>query len=318
MPAALASRGPRALGLLVGAVLDAAVGDPRRGHPVAVFGRTAGAVERRVWADSRRRGSAFVLGWVTVAVTVAAAVERAALSAGSRVAITAVSTWAVLGGATLLREAGQMQSLLEAGDVAGDLGPARARLAHLCGREARDLDADELARATVESVAENTSDAVVAPLLWGAVAGVPGLVGYRVVNTLDAMVGHHSARYERFGWAAARLDDVANLVPARITGLLASALAPLVGGKPGSTLRVLRRDGAAHPSPNAGRCEAAFAGALQLRLGGDNRYGSRVETRGPLGDGAPPQVADIARTVRLSRLVGVATIVLATAVAWLR
>src|SRR5205807_6056801 len=110
------------------------------------------------------------------------------------------------------------------------------------------LPAAELARAAVESVAENTCDAVVAPLLWGAVAGVGGLLGYRAVNTLDAMVGHHSMRYERFGWAAARLDDLANLVPARLTAVLAAALAPAVGGSGRTARGAVRRDGAAHPN----------------------------------------------------------------------
>ena len=123
-------------------------------------------------------------------------------------------------------------------------------------------------RATVESVAENTSDAVVAPLLWGAVAGVPGLLGYRAVNTLDAMVGHLSARYARFGWASARADDVANAVPARVAALLAAAAAPVVGGEPRGALSAWRRDAHRHPSPNAGPVEAAFAGALGRRLGG--------------------------------------------------
>lgn len=308
-----AVRSGRALGLLLGAGLDALLGDPRGGHPVAAFGRTVAAVEPHVWAHSRRRGVVVVLGWVGAAAAVAVAAERVGPAAGPRVALTAAATWAVLGGATLLHEATAMQHLLAAGDLPG----ARPRLAHLCSRDARTLDEGELARATVESVAENTSDAVVAPLAWGAVAGVPGLVGYRVVNTLDAMMGHRSPRYERYGWAAARLDDLVNLLPARLTGVLTAALAPLVGGSPVATVRVLRRDGARHPSPNAGRCEAAFAGALDLRLGGDNRYGERLETRGPLGDGPSPQPDDIARTVRLSRHVGQAALVLAVATAWL-
>ena len=184
----------------------------------------------------------------------------------------------------------------------------------LCGRDPGQLDAAGLARAAVESVAENTSDAVVAPLLWGAVFGLPGLLGYRAVNTLDAMIGHHSPRYERFGWAAARLDDAANLIPARVTGFLAAALAPAVGGHPGQALRTLRRDGAHHPSPNAGRCEAAFAGALGVRLGGRNSYQGRAEQRGLLGDGAPPTAPDITRAVRLSRLVSSAALLMAAVI----
>ncbi|HZC40474.1 MAG TPA: cobalamin biosynthesis protein, partial [Streptosporangiaceae bacterium] len=185
-------------------------------------------------------------------------------------------------------------------------------------RDPAGLGASELARAAVESVAENTCDAVVAPLAWGAACGLPGLLGYRAVNTLDAMVGHHTPRYERFGWAAARLDDAANLVPARLTALLAVALAPVAGGNALRALRTLRRDGASHPSPNAGRCEAAFAGALGVRLGGTNLYQGRAEQRGTLGDGRPATAADIRRAVRLSRLTGAAATALAVTAAWAR
>ena len=225
--------------------------------------------------------------------------------------MAALATWAVLGGTSLGREAQAIGRSLEEGDLAA----ARRRLPALCGRDPDRLDAAGLARAAVESVAENTSDAVVAPLLWGAVFGLPGLLGYRAVNTLDAMIGHHSPRYERFGWAAARLDDAANLVPARVTGLLAAGLAPAVGGRPRHALRMLRRDGGKHPSPNAGRCEAAFAGSLAVQLGGQNVYRGRTEQRGLLGDGGPPGAADIARAVRLSRLVSAAAALLAAVIA---
>jgi adenosylcobinamide-phosphate synthase len=225
--------------------------------------------------------------------------------------VTGLATWAVLGGTSLAREAQAIGRLLDH----GDLPAARRRLPALCGRDPDRLDAAGLARAAVESVAENTSDAVVAPLLWGAVFGLPGLLGYRAVNTLDAMIGHHSPRYERFGWAAARLDDAANLIPARVTGLLAAGLAPAVGGSPRHALRMLRRDGGHHPSPNAGRCEAAFAGSLDVQLGGQNVYHGRTERRGLLGDGGPPDAADLARAVRLSRLVGAAAAALAAVVA---
>src|SRR2546423_15361598 len=134
-----------------------------------------------------------------------------------------------------------------------DLAAARARLPHLCGRDPSTLDSTELARATVESVAENTSDAVVGPLFWGAVAGLPGLVAYRAVNTLDAMVGHRSSRSLNCGWASARLDDAANWVPARVTAALTAACAPLVTkAHPGKVIDTVRRDGGHHPSPNAG------------------------------------------------------------------
>jgi len=302
--------GGTAAGLALGAVADLALGDPRRRHPVAGFGRAAAALERRLWRDSRTAGAAHVvvltggsagLGWALARVTRRTPVAR--------VAVTACATWTVLGGTSLGRAAERMRGALFAGDLAG----ARAALPALAGRDPSRLDAGELARATVESVAENTSDAAVAPLFWGAVAGVPGLLGYRAVNTLDAMVGHRSPRYERFGWAAARLDDAANWLPARLTAALTVACAPFSGGSAPEALRVRRRDGAAHPSPNAGRCEAALAGALGLRLGGRNRYGDRVEDRPHLGDGRPPSAEDIPRAVRLSRSVWLAAAVLAAA-----
>ncbi|MEZ0076527.1 cobalamin biosynthesis protein [Planotetraspora sp. GP83] len=300
-----------AAGILLGAAIDAVAGDPRRGHPVAVFGSRVAALEKRIYRDSRRRGVAFSALCVGTAAGVGVLADRLTRSRpAARTAVTAAATWAVLGGTTLAREGAYMARTLEE----GDLTAARERLPHLCGRDPAGLDAAELARATVESIGENTSDAVVAPLFWGAVAGVPGLLAYRAINTLDAMVGHRSPRYERFGWASARLDDVANFVPARLTGLLTVAFAPAVGGSPRRALAMLRRDGHRHPSPNSGRCEAAFAGALGVRLGGANDYGGRVEHRPELGDGPRPAVADIRRSVRLARAVSLSAVALAVGV----
>jgi len=303
-----------ASGLLLGSALDAVLADPRRGHPVAVFGTAAARAEHRLWAASRARGALFALACAGPAAAAGWAGQQLA---GRRplpgAALAAAATWAVLGGTSLAAEAAGISRAL----AAGDLDDARRRLPALCGRDPAGLPAPELARAAVESVAENTCDAVVAPLLWGAVAGVGGLLGYRAVNTLDAMVGQHSMRYERFGWAAARLDDVANVVPARLTAVLAVALAPAAGGSWRGALRTLRRDGGAHPSPNAGRCEAAFAGALGVSLGGTNVYQGRAERRGTLGDGPPPGPADLDRAIRLSRLVTAGATVLCAAAAYL-
>jgi adenosylcobinamide-phosphate synthase len=296
------------VGMVVGAVVDGVLGDPRRGHPVAGFGAVAGWAERRMYGASRVAGARYVavLVGVPVAAAGAVAVVTRRRPVARAVAVGAV-TWVVLGGRSLRREAGTMGAALEAGDLVA----ARARLPHLCGRDPAGLDAGELARATVESVAENTSDAVVGALCWGALLGLPGMVGYRVVNTLDAMVGHRSERYARFGWAAARLDDLANLAPARLTALLTVALAGRVGGSPREALRVLLRDGGRHPSPNAGRCEAAMAGALGVRLGGRNVYAGRVDERPVLGDGRVPGAADVRRAARLSAAVGAAAVALA-------
>ncbi len=298
------------LGLALGVALDRLLADPQSSaHPVALFGRAAAGLEKSLYADDRRRGVLHVavcVGGVTAAGVLAmrATGSRPVL----RTATTALVTWAVLGGTTLAREGEHMAGALEQ----DDLESARARLPHLCGRDPRHLEASELARATVESLAENTSDAVVAPLFWGAVAGVPGMLAYRAINTLDAMIGHRSPRYERFGWAAARLDDVANYVPARLAGVLTV----LTGPDPGQARAVLRRDGHRHPSPNAGRCEAAFAGALGVTLGGKNVYEGRVEERPTMGDGPGPEVADIRRAVRLTRAVGLAAAGVAVLTAW--
>ncbi|HUR75124.1 MAG TPA: cobalamin biosynthesis protein [Sporichthya sp.] len=303
-----------ATGLALGVLADAVLGDPRRFHPVAGYGRFAAGLERITWRDSRPAGVAYTA--VGVGIPVGTSVLAARAIGGSRIGetvLTAVATWAVLGGSSLGREAKLMDRQL----LAGDLPAARDRLRHLCARDPSGLGEKELTRATVESVAENTGDAVVAPLVWGAVAGVPGLVGYRAVNTLDAMVGYRSARYANFGWASARLDDWANLVPARVTGLLTVPAARAVGGCPTRTARVLAADRRSHPSPNAGWCEAAAAGALDVRLGGTNTYGEQTESRPALhAAGREPELADIGRAVRLSRVVGLGAAALAVAIAW--
>ncbi len=302
----------RAVGLAIGVLADAVFGDPRRGHPVAAFGAAAAWLERRWWADRRAPGVAYTAVLVGGVVGVGLVAERARHPT-VRAASTAVATWAVLGGTSLAAEGAAMAASLRAGDV--DAG--RARLSHLCGRDPAALDADGLARAALESVAENTADAVVASLVWGAVAGVPGLLGHRAVNTLDAMVGHRSARYARFGWAAARADDVAAVVPARLAALVSVVCAPLVGGRSRDAWHAWRRDAPAHPSPNAGPVEAAAAGALGLRLGGLTIYPYGAQERPRLGHGRPPVVADLPRAVRLSRLVsGVSAVLLVGVSAW--
>lgn len=306
-------RHPRALGLTLGVLADTVVGDPQRFHPVAGFGRLATRLERVCWRDDAAAGALHLALCVLPVIGAGAAADRA--PAALRTTLTALATWAVLGGATLAREARAMDEILARTDAEpGALAEARQRVRALVGRDPSELDADELARATVESLAENTSDAVVASLFWGAVAGIPGLLGHRAINTLDAMVGHRTLRYHRFGTAAARLDDLINLVPARLTGLLTCLLAPTVGGDLKRAWATMWRDHAAHPSPNGGWCEAAVAGALGVRLGGANRYGDRVEVRGTLGDGRPCQPTDIAAANRLTRRVGFAAAALAVAV----
>jgi adenosylcobinamide-phosphate synthase len=287
-----------AYGAAAGLIGDLLLGDPRRGHPVAVFGRAAGAVERVLWRDHRGWGALHTVVCAGGAVALGGVAARAVRdSAVASAALTGAATWAVVGGTSLAREARAIGRALEAGDV----DRARARLPHLCGRDPQALDADGIARAVVESVAENTSDAVVGALVWGAVGGVPGLLGFRAVNTLDAMVGHKSARYRRYGWASARLDDLAGWPGARLTAVLAA----LAGDDPRGAVRAWRADADRHPSPNAGPVEASFAGALGVRLGGTLSYGGRIEHRPVLnGAGRAVTTRDIERAVRLSRRVG--------------
>jgi adenosylcobinamide-phosphate synthase len=332
------SRWPLAAGLAAGVALDALLGDPRRGHPVAAFGRAAAALEACDYADSRPRGAAHAAACVLAAAAPAALLHRRTRGRPPVEAVAAaLAVWAVTGARSLHHEAERIMVALTGNDIRS----AREALPGLCGRDPAGLDAGQITRAVIESVAENTSDAVVAPLLWGAVAGLPGLAAYRAVNTLDAMVGHRSPRYLRFGWASARLDDAANWIPARVTAALtvacaavvplsatsalpaASAQVPPAGGRlvPGpaaSAARDVLRYGHRHPSPNAGRCEAAFAGALGLRLGGANVYDGVAEVRPELGEGRSPEPADISRAVRLSRAVTVAATGLAVLIAVIR
>ncbi|MFD5465476.1 cobalamin biosynthesis protein [Kitasatospora sp. NPDC127059] len=308
-----------ALGAVAGYAADARFADPRRGHPVALFGSAATRLERRLWRDHRAAGAGYTALCVGTVAAGAVALDRTVGRRPlGRAALAAAATWTVLGGTSLTREARTIGRSL----AAGDLTAARERLPHLCGRDPSALDEQQLARAVVESVAENTADAVVNALTWGALAGTPGLLAFRAVNTLDAMVGHRSPRYARFGWASARLDDLAGWPGARLTALLTVAAAP----EPRTAWRVWRRDGSAHPSPNAGQAESAFAGAVGVRLGGSLRYPHepkgasasgherpganaepqpRVEHRPVLGaELRPVTVDDIERACTLSRRVG--------------
>jgi adenosylcobinamide-phosphate synthase len=298
--------------LLLGYAADRAFGDPARFHPVAGFGRTAAALEQRIYAESRVRGMLYTATLVGGVTAIGVVTERATRNRPrGRTLLTAAATWAVLGGRSLEREAAAIATLLEA----HDLDAARQRLTHLVARETVTLTPDQIARAVVESVAENTSDAVVAPLFWGAVAGIPGLLGYRAANTLDAMVGYRSDRYRAFGWASARFDDLLNLPASRVGGMLVGVSDPKQAG---DSWRVWARDAADHPSPNAGVVEAAFAGSLGIRLGGMNTYHGIVEHRATLGDGPDPTVQDIRRTVDLARRVGLAAACLTAALSGFR
>lgn len=290
-----------ALGLAGGSVADRLFGDPPRWHPVAGFGRTALALERRLWRPGRLPGAVYagvLVGGVAAATAVAD--RRLRRRPAVRAAFAAGVVWSTLGGRSLGDQARRLGQAVRAGDLEG----ARTMLPSLAGRDPTGLPSGELCRATVESVAENIADAVVGPLLWAALAGPTGAAAYRAANTLDAMVGHRTERYRRFGWAAARLDDVLTWPAARVAAGLAVVLAG--SGSRRRSWAAVRRYGRAHPSPNAGLLEAAFAGALGVGLGGRNRYGTLVEDRPRIGDGPAPTPDDVDAAVRLAGAVGLA------------
>jgi adenosylcobinamide-phosphate synthase len=275
--------GARARGVAIGLLADRFLGEPPAAlHPVAAFGTLMTAVEDRVYRDDRRAGAAYAA--IGVGVGAAAGVITRSTSSAVSLAVAA---------RVLRARALDVHGTLSAGDLDG----ARALLPALVGRDPSVLDPSGVAAAVVESLAENTVDAVVAPVCWALAAGAPGVLAYRAANTMDAMVGHRSARYARFGTASARVDDVANWVPARLTAALVALLRP---GRARDVLRAVRHDAGAHPSPNAGVAEAAFAGALGVELGGPLRYGSREEVRPRLGRGPRPSAGDIPRAARLA------------------
>lgn len=299
----------RAASAAAAVMVDHLVGDPPdRLHPVAWFGRAMTRREQRAWSDHRLSGVRHLGAGVVVA-----AVPVALLAAGARQmggaaadrALSVVVVAATLGARSLDRRAAEVGEAL----AAGRIDEARRSLPALVGRDPAGLDEAEIARAVVESVAENTVDAAVAPLLWAAVGGPVAAAAYRAVNTLDAMVGYRNDRYRRFGWASARADDVANFVPARVAAVIVALCSP---GRAQGIVRAVCRQAPGHPSPNAGVIEAAFAAALGLRLGGTNRYGEVIEHRVELGNGRAATPGDIVRARLLARRV---TVVAAAALA---
>jgi adenosylcobinamide-phosphate synthase len=256
-------------------------------------------VEHIVYADARANGVVHAAVGAALGVAAGAGLALGRKQGIASAAATAAATYLAVAGRELSAVARAVGDAL----AASDLARARELLPALVGRDVTSLDTGGVARAVVESVAENTVDAVVAPAWWAALAGAPGAFGYRAVNTLDSMVGHRNDRYDRYGWASARLDDAVAFVPARVTALLVAIVRP---GKARTVWQAVRRQAPAHPSPNAGVAEAAFAAALGVRLGGEIRYDGRVEQRPELGSGRPPEAADIDRAVRLLRDVRVA------------
>lgn len=290
----------RAVGLLLGVMADAMVGESVRGRADATLTRVARAVQRRVPADHPVAGAVHVGAVAGAAVLAGVAVERVGRTRPLLNAVTtAAGTWAVLGGARLATDGTALARQLETGDVRA----TRQTLAHWDPRCSDDLDAVALARASVEAVAHNSSDTVVAPLLWGAVAGVPGLLGSRAVGVVRRTSGERPDR-RRSSAASAHLDTVVNLLPTRLAAALTVAGAPVVGGSARAAWQAWRRDTVLHPHPNSGRVVAAYAGALEVRLGGRTAYPDGVRELPVLGDGRNPDAGHVTRAVELSRVVG--------------
>ncbi|NDW00344.1 adenosylcobinamide-phosphate synthase CbiB [Salipiger sp. PrR002] len=293
-----------ALMMLGGMALDLLLGWPgwlyvRIGHPVTWLGHAITTLERRWNHGARARRLA--LGALAVALIVALAVLPAlAIQSALPDGLTGSLIGAALAWPLIAMRAMHAHVAAVATPLArGDLAAARAAVAMIVGRDPAQLDAAGITRAATESLAENTSDGIIAPLFWGAIAGLPGIAGYKAINTLDSMIGHRNERFEAFGKAAARLDDVVNWLPARLTGALfaiASGRHALRG------LRVMRRDAPKHRSPNAGWPEGAMAAALNIRLSGPRVYGTRVAEEPWLNGGAPdPTADDLTRALRLYR-----------------
>jgi len=277
----------------VGVVADRLFGEPpTRWHPVAWFGSTMNAIESRCWTDDRRYGIGYTAIGVAIGVAPAVVLRRIVGSSSA----TVIASGIAIAGAMLEREALGVADAMIVNDVNG----ARRLLGRLVGRSTESLDETEIARAVIETVAENTVDAVTASIFWAWVAGAPGVLAHRAINTMDAMIGHRSARFERFGWASARLDDAANWIPARLTAVVVAVASP---ARAVDVWRTVRRDAGQHPSPNGGVIESAFAASLGVRLGGTNVYGDMVEFRGQLGTGRAATAHDVGRAVGLARRV---------------
>ena len=287
--------------LILGFLLDQLVGDPPNWpHPVRWIGRLIQLLEsplRRFWSE--RVGGLVLLVVVTgsVAGLTGATLELAGWwHPWARAAAASVLVYCGLAARSLARET---QAVLVPCEK-GDLIQARKRLSGIVGRDTHDLSAEEINRACIETVAENTNDGVVAPLFYAALAGPIGLWAYKAVNTLDSMVGYRNAHYVHFGWASARMDDLANYLPARLSYLLLCLAAALLERRGYPALRMGWRDGRKHPSPNAGWTEAAMAGALGAQLGGPSRYGGLLSPKPYLGEPIRPlTVGTVRQAIRL-------------------
>ena len=265
--------------ILIGWTADKLLGDPERlPHPVVLFGKLIAAGERRLNHGKRRRMKGAALAVTLIAATFGATAGLIALagmaSPALRTAVEAVMIFYCLAGTTLIKE---VKGVFAALDVSTEQG--RKQVARIVGRDTSQLTDNEIRKAALETLAENLSDGVIAPMFWLLLLGVPGMAAYKMINTLDSTIGYRTERYKRFGTAAARIDDAANYIPARLTALLMIAVA----GKP-ELLKFVARNGKRHASPNSGYPEAALAGILNCRFGGGHYYFNEYFDKPFIGD----------------------------------
>ena len=291
--------------MLVALLTDALVGWPaalfaRIGHPVTWIGRLIAALDHRLNRPDMGPTTRRLAGILTVVVLVAvvaipACVMQGLLPDGAiGIVLGGLLAWPLIAARSMHDHVTDVVRPL----VDGDIAAARDAVSRIVGRDPTQLDEVGIGRATLESLAENTSDGIVAPVFWGVLLGLPGIAAYKAVNTMDSMIGHRTERHEAFGWAAARLDDLVNLVPARLTGVLFA----LASSRPWASSQVMLRDARRHRSPNAGWPEAAMAGALDIRLSGPRIYGDRTADEPWLNEGAPdPDPATVRRALALYR-----------------
>lgn len=291
--------------MVVAMAVDALMGWPswlfaRIGHPVTWLGRLIGAIDagwnRASDPPALRRAAGIAGALVVIALSVAIGwALQSLLPAGlTQIALVGVLAWPLVALRSLHDHVAAVANPLQAGDIAA----ARDAVSRIVGRDPATLDEAGIARAAIESLAENASDGIVAPVLWGALFGLPGILGYKAINTLDSMIGHRSERHQSFGWAAARIDDIANFIPARLTGFLFVLLAP----RRSEALSCMMRDARRHRSPNAGWPEAAMAGALRVRLSGPRIYHGSTANEPWLNEGArDPLAADVSAGLTVYR-----------------
>ena len=291
--------------MVVAMAVDALLGWPsplfaRIGHPVTWLGRLIGGIDT-AWnrasdppALRRTAGVAGALVVIVASVAIGWVVQSALASGWVQIVLVGILAWPLVALRSLQDHVAAVAKPLLGSDIAG----ARDAVSRIVGRDPAALDEAGIARAAIESLAENASDGIIAPIFWGALFGLPGILGYKAINTLDSMIGHRSERHAAFGWAAARIDDVANFIPARLTGFLFVLLAP----RRSEALSCMTRDARRHRSPNAGWPEAAMAGALGVRLSGPRIYHGSITKEPWLNEGArDPRAADIVEGLTVYR-----------------